>query len=136
MTDDHRNCDEDFTAMENLVSENNFSEAINVFKAWKKLMERHLKIEEEILFPKTEEKLGGRIGPISVMLMEHEQMKIIFNQMQNAIEEKNKNKFLGLSDSCMMLIQQHNMKEEQILYPIIDQALNPELHSVINLMNL
>ena len=31
--------------------------------------------------------------------------------------------FLGLAETMMVLVQQHNMKEEQVLYPMADELL-------------
>lgn len=47
-------------------------------------------------------------------------------RMERAIKERDKKTFLSLRDTFMVLIGQHNMKEEQILYPICDQHLPAE----------
>ena len=36
---------------------------------------------------------------------------------------RSKNHFFGVSESLMMLMQQHNMKEEQMLYKMADMHL-------------
>jgi len=46
--------------------------------------------------------------------------------MEETLKNKNKDEFLSLGESPMILIQQHNMKEEQILYPMSDQHLDSE----------
>ncbi len=42
-------------------------------------------------------------------------------------------RFLDLSETLMVLIQQHNMKEEQILYPMADNAI-PDSASLVERM--
>lgn len=132
MTDDHRKCDENFGQIEILVEQNNFDEAKKEFSKWKMGMENHLRKEEGYLFSQVEAKLGGKIGPIIVMEMEHQQMRDLFERMDRSIDEKDVNTYLGLSESCMILIQQHNMKEEQMLYPLIDRALSEEANEVMD----
>ena len=43
--------------------------------------------------------------------------------MAHAIESKAKEDFLSLGESMMILLQQHNMKEEQMLYAMCDAQL-------------
>ncbi len=131
MTDDHRKCDENFGEIEILIEKNQFDLAKKDFEDWKSGMEIHLSKEEQFLFPEAEIKIGGQIGPIMVMKMEHAQMRDVFTKMEMAIDQKNANAFLGLAESCMILIQQHNMKEEQILYPLLDRALADHVNEII-----
>jgi len=42
-----------------------------------------------------------------------------------------KDAYLGLSETLNMLMQQHNMKEENMLYPMSDQVLSSDRDSVI-----
>jgi iron-sulfur cluster repair protein YtfE (RIC family) len=43
--------------------------------------------------------------------------------MDEAITARDADSFLGLAETLMILTQQHNMKEEQILYPMSDRVL-------------
>jgi hemerythrin-like domain-containing protein len=55
--------------------------------------------------------------------MEHEQMRSLFSQMTTAIEQKDLEGFSGSAETLLLLMQQHNMKEENILYPMCEQSL-------------
>ncbi len=59
-------------------------------------------------------------GPTQMMRMEHAQMLQVLEQMKDDIINKDKEHFFGLSETLMMLMQQHNMKEEQMLYRMAD----------------
>jgi iron-sulfur cluster repair protein YtfE (RIC family) len=50
-------------------------------------------------------------------------MRSLVSEMDTAIAAKDEDSFLGLAETLMILTQQHNMKEEQILYPMSDQVL-------------
>jgi len=63
------------------------------------------------------------MGPTQVMRMEHIQMKQLFSEMEQAVKARDDAQYLGLSETLMMIMQQHNMKEEQMLYPMMDQTL-------------
>jgi hemerythrin-like domain-containing protein len=127
MTQDHRHCDDIYTAAEEKVAAGQWDEATQSWSRYRDALERHLTREENILFPAFESQTGMTQGPTAVMRMEHEQMRAIVAQMDDAIQAEDSNTFLGLAETLMILTQQHNMKEEQVLYPMSDQALgDPE----------
>ncbi len=123
MTVQHRVCDDSYAAAESAVSDNNWEEAGKQWQTFCDDLETHLGNEEETLFPAFEEADGHTGGPTSVMRMEHEQMRALAAQMTEALGQKNADSYLGLSETLMVLMQQHNMKEEQILYPMTQQML-------------
>ncbi len=125
LTEEHRKCDEIYAEVENAVVNEDWEKAEKLFKEFKEKTLLHFDKEEKVLFPEFEERTGIVMGPTQVMRMEHEQARQILNQMEEALKSRNKKDFLSLGESLMILIQQHNMKEEQILYPMSDQNLNP-----------
>lgn len=134
LTKDHRDCDEQFANMENAVASENWTDAKKEFESFVNDLLTHFDMEEKIMFPAFEAKTGMMGGPTQVMRMEHEQMKNVINQMKDDIESQNKNHFFGLSESLMMLMQQHNMKEEQMLYAMADAHLGNEAFEIVSQM--
>ncbi|MGB5866940.1 MAG: hemerythrin domain-containing protein [Arcobacteraceae bacterium] len=126
MTTDHRACDEQFAQLENIVDLENFEGAKAMFEEFHSHMCKHFDMEEKVMFPQYQSCEGGHCDPTPVMIMEHDQMRAIFIQMKNALTENNKEKFLGQSEALLFTMQQHNMKEEQMMYNFADQALNSE----------
>ena len=126
MTKDHRSCDEEFADLENIVDGGDFGKAETLFKTFKEHMEHHFSMEEQVMFKEFNNCSGGGCNPTSVMIMEHEQMRNLFAQMEDAIAKKDKNQFLGASENLLFVMQQHNMKEEQIMYNLVDNSLNSE----------
>ncbi len=123
MTQDHRHCDEIYAAAEEKVATGLWDEAAQSWKIFRNAMETHLNREEGFLFPAFEARTGNTQGPTAVMRMEHEQMRSLVSEMGEAIVARDADSFLGLAETLMILTQQHNMKEEQILYPMSDQVL-------------
>ena len=62
-------------------------------------------------------------GPTQVMRMEHQQMRSLVQDLDNALAAQEKDEYLGLSETLMVMMQQHNMKEEMMLYPMMAQNL-------------
>ena len=123
MTAGHRTCDKYFAAAEAAVADGDWSRAEDAWKHFSRVLDKHITgLEEELLFPVFEE-VNGPAGPTQMMRMEHEQMRIMVEQIRTALAARDQQTFLGLAETLMLLIQQHNMKEEQILYPLMDESI-------------
>lgn len=96
------------------------------FRQFKAGLERHIVWEEEILFPQFEEKTGMRdTGPTEVMRIEHREIKRLLGVIHEKIEKANAD--TDLEDGALLsTLGAHNEKEEQILYPAIDQMLSEQ----------
>jgi len=87
-------------------------------------MRTHLGNEEELLFPAFEAATGmTKAGPTFVMRSEHEQMRALLGRMQAAVERGDLRELLDQGDTLLLLIGQHNSKEEGMLYPLAERAL-------------
>ena len=119
----HRECDDLFAQAESAAANQDWPVAAQKWQEFTSVLDDHITVaEEEILFPALES-ANGPMGPIQVMRHEHEQMRVLVAQAQAAVAAKDREQFLGLSDTLMVLMQQHNMKEEQILYPMIQRGV-------------
>ena len=126
MSADHKACDTQFAELENIVDSGNFDSAKMMFDEFKSHLLQHFKMEEEVMFVEYRSCEGGHCDPTGVMVMEHDQMRHLLDEMEDAINENDKNKFLGLSENLLFVMQQHNMKEEQMMYNFADDALDSE----------
>lgn len=131
---DHHRCDEIFTETEALISQGNWDEGGARFGEFKDAMEHHFAMEENVLFPDFELRSGGSMGPTQVMRMEHAQMRELFEDMRANIERQERDGFLGSSETLLVIMQQHNAKEQQILYRMADQVLGSSVPDVIDRM--
>ncbi len=131
LTNDHRACDEEFANLENTVASQDWEESQKKLEKFSSDLVHHFDMEEKVMFPVFEEVTGMTQGPTMVMRMEHNQMRAILEDLKVDIEKKDKNHFFGVSESLMMLMQQHNMKEEQMLYRMADMHLGSLVSKVI-----
>lgn len=132
---DHRACDDLFAAAEEAASKRNWESARMLFGQFHQAMERHFAMEEKVLFPGFEARTGNTMGPTQVMRAEHEQMRTLMQEMDATVAGNDESRFLGLSETLNMLMQQHNLKEENVLYPMSDRALADERDALIRQMD-
>ena len=126
LTEEHRKCDEEYAKVEEAVAAQEWDKAKELFEKFRDDTLLHFRKEEEVLFPTFEETTGITMGPTQVMRHEHAQARELLSRLEEALNAKDKNTFMSVGESLMILIQQHNMKEEQILYPMSDQHLDSE----------
>ena len=131
MINHHKECDEVFARAEEAAGAGDWPRAQTEFEAFAHQMDRHFEIEENLLFRAFEEKSGHSGGPTQVMRMEHEQMRTVMHEMRSAMETKDAEQYLGLSETFLVLTQQHNFKEEGILYNMMDQVLADEAPALL-----
>jgi len=124
MSAHHKECDDLFATAENSIANGDWDNGITQWQVFADELENHFSREESIIFPEFESKTGSVGGPTQMMRMEHEQMRALVSEINNAAADKDMDQFLGLSETLMMTMQQHNMKEEQMLYPMIDHAMS------------
>jgi len=123
MTSKHRECDEIFSVAESAVAKEDWQKATIEWPKFCDELTLHFNAEETVLFPAFEQATGMTSGPTQVMRIEHEQMRDLVKSLNNALQQKDKTSFLGLSETLMVLMQQHNMKEEMMLYPMSEQQI-------------
>ena len=101
--------------------------AAELYAAFAAGLRRHIGFEEEILFPAFEERTGfpPMAGPTAVMRVEHREIQDLLQRIEAGIgdpaapvEELRRRFYAVLGD--------HNVKEEEILYPGTDEILGAE----------
>lgn len=123
MRDDHRACDHFYAEAETSLMAKETEKAKSEFARFVEATLHHFDMEEKELFLTFEKRTGMMGGPTQMMRYEHQQLRSLLESMTLALDEKRINDFFGIGESMMIMLQQHNMKEEQMLYPMIDRAL-------------
>lgn len=126
MTHDHRACDHAFARAETLAAKGDWEAAAQALAEFAAALEAHFEAEEQQLFPRFEAVTGMTVGPTQVMRGEHADMRAVLAAMQDAMARRDAEDFGGEAETLIVLLQQHNMKEEGILYPMCDARLAGE----------
>lgn len=136
MQSDHRRLDAIMCQCKELVSSGDLRGAADQFERFREGLMRHIKIEEGLLFPAFETATGTprQGGPTGVMRIEHEEIIRLLGLMRTVFESETPAviEFETLCSQLESNLHEHNLKEEQIIYPGTDRALSPEaLHELI-----
>ena len=133
---DHRDCDARWADVEELLDTQDVDAAGPAWQKFNTGMRRHIAMEEEVLFPAFESaaRMAGG-GPTAVMRMEHQQMRGLLDQIESAMESDDAEQAMDIGDTLLMLIQQHNIKEEGMLYPMAENMLAAEWDSLAKILS-
>ena len=126
MSEDHDRLDNKIKmySAEKLV---NIEQANGIFLFFKRELERHITWEEDILFPIFERKSGIKDdGPTSVMRIEHIQIKNHLQKIKEKLHAKIIQNPCKEEVALLEVLESHNQKEENILYPGIDNLTSEQ----------
>ena len=96
------------------------------YAAFSSGLKHHIAVEEELLFPVFEKRVGlsPSAGPTAVLRREHEEILRLLGEILRTIGNPAK-----LPDEARAafyeVLEKHHLREEEILYPALDYALSP-----------
>ena len=122
-TAEHRACDALWADLEAAVERRDDDGARELWTAFDMRCRRHFAMEEEVLFPALEAATGMVGGPMAVMRIEHEQMRRVLDAMASAAQAADFELVADHGDTLLMLVQQHNVKEEGVVYAMAQAVL-------------
>ena len=119
----HHHCDDLFAKAEKAADEKDWETCLELAQRFVSALDSHFRSEEEDLFPAFESATGMSAGPTAVMRSEHAQMRSLVAALITAARERNSEDYFGTSETLLVFMEQHNRKEEGILYPMCDQRI-------------
>ena len=124
MAQDHDRLDGIFKEFRGIKVQD-LKKAKSFFHDFKIGLQKHIVWEEEILFPIFENKTGMfETGPTAVMRMEHRQIKEFLEKIHDRILKGETKEIDELEKGLIEVLTAHNQKEENILYPWIDDSIS------------
>jgi iron-sulfur cluster repair protein YtfE (RIC family) len=126
MSVDHDRLDDKFEGFEKLKADD-IDGARTSFLDFQAGLLRHIAWEEDILFPIFEQETGMRdAGPTAVMRMEHDQIKKFLEEIAGKVLAGELEGIDEVKTGLLEVLGSHNQKEENILYPAIDNLTSED----------
>jgi iron-sulfur cluster repair protein YtfE (RIC family) len=125
----HRHLDDMLDRVEMAVEVGNWGESRRRFAVFRKDLEEHMRLEEELMFPSLEAATGSRRGPIPVMRAEHAEIIFALSAIELLIAEEQP-VAEPLADLEARLAA-HHLKEESVLYPMFERMAPQEAYAAL-----
>lgn len=123
LTHDHARCDALFQQARDAVRAGRWRDARRDMAAFQYALERHLLIEERIVFPAFELALGHAVSPTAGMRAEHLRIRAVAQRLSDAVGANDGQGFVNHAEALLLAVHQHSEKEEGVLYPMIERVL-------------
>ena len=120
---DHQRCDRLLAEAEGVAAGRDWARIGVAAADLVAALERHFQFEEESLFPALTQAFAIAANPLEVMRSEHAQMRGLLADLRESIAGSDMDAYLGILETLHFVVQQHNYKEESVLYPMADGAL-------------
>ncbi len=130
----HDHCDNLFVEAENAAAQSQWNNAEKLFDSFRTSTELHFNREELVLFPAFEQATTTSGGPTDVMRSEHRQIRGILQRLEEALKKRDTDQFLGEAETLLPLLQQHNLKEESMLYRMASHVLANQADTLVREM--
>lgn len=109
-----------------LVSEGSIARAVERYDEFHLGMDRHLRLEDEVLFPEFMARSGLSGGPTELATREHQVIRGALADMKGALSSSDTKAFFAARKKFLAVLPAHHAKEEQLLYPVIDESLSED----------
>lgn len=127
---DHDRLDALFTNFQQ-TKRSDYPRAREFFKEFKFGLQRHIVWEEQILFPRFEQRTGLiDVGPTAVMRQEHRRIGDCLEAIHKKVQKQDPDSDRE-EQELLQALAAHNEKEERILYPALDNLLSDEERSEV-----
>jgi hemerythrin-like domain-containing protein len=98
--------------------------AANAFGVFRRGIERHMEVEEQVLFPAVE---NGAETPLTAILRKgHRDLRVFFDELGDAVEARDADEYGRIAAAMRALLERHDAMEEAELYPVAQQRLGIE----------
>ncbi|NRR32480.1 hemerythrin domain-containing protein [Oxalobacteraceae bacterium] len=135
MERDHRACEGQYVLAESHVMHHDWAGALREFGQFRLQLERRMQREEQVLFPHLDRTSGNAASPTSLMRGEHGYLRAVLELMDAAIVAGSGNDFFTHADTLYLLMRQHNLKEENVVFPMADRLFDGQVTQLLALMD-
>jgi hemerythrin superfamily protein len=120
---DHSRLDILFDDACSLVGAGDFARAATAFAEFARGLAHHIAVEERFLFPVFDARVYLP-GPTTVMRHEHRAIEQLLALANASLAAADAGQFATEAAELAVILKAHNLKEERILYPRTDAALD------------
>jgi iron-sulfur cluster repair protein YtfE (RIC family) len=125
----HHRLDDMLDRIEIDVEAGNWSEARRGFLLFRRELEEHMRLEEDLLLPAVGLKLQIDGGAADLVRTEHPLIRELLEVIAVGLE--NEYPIGEATDALEATLADHNAKEERLLYPMFERTATPEVYAAV-----
>lgn len=123
LASDHERCDALLRATQRSVAAAAWPQARCDVAAFQRALDRHMLIEERVIFSAFERAVGHAMSPTGAMRAEHLRIRVLVQRLADAVEANSTHDFVKHAEALLLTMHLHSEREEGVLYPVIERML-------------
>lgn len=123
--------DDGLVEVRRLVDEGRCSEACPVFERFREFAQKHMRIEEKLLFPVAIQAAPAVVSTVATLRTEHDLMRDLLSQLRDALDKNDASRFVQVFEELGGILAGHETVEERVLYPLLDRAVPDRERAVL-----
>jgi iron-sulfur cluster repair protein YtfE (RIC family) len=123
----HHRLDDMLDRIEIDVEVGSWGEARRKFSLFRRELEEHMRLEEEILLADVGSEWQVNYGPPAVVRGDHARIRDLLDVVEVGLE--NEHPMEETTDALEAVLAEHNAKEEHLLYPMFERLATPEAYA-------
>ena len=131
---DHRRCDDLFSQIEVSITRKEWGQAEEKFQQFEHALKQHLEMEETVLFPAFKEAMQNPTVPLAMLQLEHQHIRMMIGRLYESLCRCDAVDFMIHTETFTILMQEHSIKEEDMLYPLLDRTLSGNTSEIVHAM--
>lgn len=120
---DQRRLDDILDEVDECVGSGRFFQAARLYDEFLSGLERHMEMEEEVLFPLYASLVQGGDGVVADMATEHMLIRVVAEEVAESLRLEDVRAFSDGIEELHAVMDGHDLREEQGVYPRLDEAL-------------
>ncbi|MEC4723644.1 hemerythrin domain-containing protein [Noviherbaspirillum sp. CPCC 100848] len=128
---DHGRCERHLEALSKSVADKDWNLAAQYCAHFSESFIGHIEEEESSFFSCLRQSVKGCDWFLDDLRMDHVRLKALLTRMLQAVHDKNAEGFYLHAESLLILMRDHSVKEEDILYPAVQRRLQNETHEAV-----
>jgi hemerythrin-like domain-containing protein len=125
---DHRRLEHALQACGEHACAARWDAAAAAFAAFRRGIERHMQVEEQVLFPAVE--IGTETPLTATLRKGHRDLRVFFDELDDALKARDAEEYGRVAASMRALLARHDEKEEAELYPVAQARLGADAAAV------
>ncbi|MEK8089708.1 hemerythrin domain-containing protein [Thermithiobacillus plumbiphilus] len=136
-TEHHHLLDRLFDAARASIKGGDWMLAEPEFQHFRREIEKHMAVEESYLFPAMTAGADAQdIALVEILRKGHQDLRSFFEEILEAILSHDAEEALALMDTVSIILEQHDKREEDELYPAVDRLFTGQRGPVLQAVQL
>lgn len=120
---------------EEIAEEGLWADAIQAYERFVDELKLHMRMEDEVLYPRFEQHYGDPRGELAYLGAEHDNIARLLHDLAHVIQRKDYEHFLASLKPLHKALKEHNVNEEMLFLSLEDDQMLMDRAEIMRQLN-